>query len=68
MIEPAQGWALKLFYRNSEGGFIAGPFCATRAQVIRRYDAVYSRPNAYARDRRKGEVIAVRVTMSETPT
>lgn len=63
--EPCAGWGLKFKWRNAnEFGLIHQTFY-TRADAIRHYNKIYGDPSAYRKDRRTGQVLAVRVFVQE---
>jgi len=64
MTEPAKGWGLR-YTSNSGQHFIILKVFRTRREAIACYDGIFTKPNAYRRDRRKGEAMAVRVELRE---
>lgn len=59
-----EAWGLMLFNFDGSGGFLSPYTYYTRSEVIDAYNALYREPNTYAKHRRKGRALAVRVLIA----
>lgn len=64
--KPTSGWGIKIFYRNAPGSFFSQKIYALRSDAIASYNECFGDDSAYERGRRRGEVLAVCVTLFET--
>ena len=62
-VEPRTAWGLLIKYRNSPGGFLWAETYAYRHEAIAAYNRSYLLPGQYDRNRRRGWVKAVRVSI-----